>query len=98
MLSDDLVDGVLVEDRGFAVFPVPDGNDARRIVGAAAVLRNATDQPMWIHVRYRFVDATGRGWRSEEQNDWTAILASGSAYLPAGDSVEVGGDHAVRCG
>jgi hypothetical protein len=95
MLSDDVADGVVVEDRGFAIFPVPDGNDTRRIVGAAAVFRNATDQPMRIHVRYRFVDDTGRGWHSEEQDDWTAIVAAGWAYLPEGRAVELGGIYQV---
>jgi hypothetical protein len=90
MLSDDIADGIAVEDRGFAVFPVPDGDEARRIVGAAAVFRNTTDQPMRIHVRYRFVDDTGRGWHSKEQNDWTAVVAAGWAYLPPGRAVELG--------
>jgi hypothetical protein len=90
VLSDDIAEGVAVEDRGFATFPVPDGDATRRIVGAAAVFRNVSDQPMRIHVRYRFVDEAGRGWRSTEQRDWSAIVAAGWAYLPAGDAVELG--------
>lgn len=80
----------MVDDRGFAVYPVPSGDDTRRIVGAAAVLRNTTDQPMRVHVRYRFVDESGRGWHSEERNDWTAIISAGWAYLPPGEAVELG--------
>jgi hypothetical protein len=95
MLSDDIADGVAVADRGFATFPLPDGNGTHRIVGAAAVFRNTTNQPMRIHVRFRFVDTAGRGWRSEEQNDWTAILNAGWAYLPAGQTVELGGAYQV---
>ncbi|MDI6104923.1 hypothetical protein QLQ12_40690 [Actinoplanes sp. NEAU-A12] len=89
-LRDHIVDGVAVEDRGFATFPVPGGDGTRRIVGAAAVFRNETDQPMRIHVRYRLVDGTGRGWRSEKLNDWQAIVSAGWAYLPAGQTVELG--------
>nr|MDT0656783.1 hypothetical protein [Micromonospora sp. DSM 115978] len=89
-MSDDIADGVVVEDRGFGIFPVPDGDDMRRVVGAAAVFRNSTDQPVRIHVRYRFVDDEGRGWHSEEQNDWSAVVAAGWAYLPAGSAVELG--------
>ena len=92
MLSDDIADGVAVGDRRFATFPVPGGNGTSRIVGAAAAFRNTTNQPMRIHVRFRFVDPAGRGWRSEEQNDWTAIVNAGWAYLPAGQTVELGGN------
>lgn len=90
MLRDEIADGVAVDDRGFAVFPVPDGDAAKRIVGAAAVFRNTTDQPMRINVRYRFVDETGRGWRSARRNDWAAVASAGWAYLPAGRAVELG--------
>jgi hypothetical protein len=90
ILSDDIVDGVTVDERGFATFPVPGGDGTRRVVGAAAVLRNRTDQPMRVHVRYRLVDGAGRGWHSDELNDWQAIVSAGWAYLPAGQSVELG--------
>jgi hypothetical protein len=102
VLRDDIVDGVAVEDRGFATFPVPGGDGTRRIVGAAAVFRNETDQPMRIHVRYRLVDGSGRGWHSKELNDWQAVVSAGWAYLPArqvlelGDVDQVGVDEAGR--
>ncbi|GGN44471.1 hypothetical protein FHR83_004512 [Actinoplanes campanulatus] len=91
MLRDDIVDGVTIDERGFATFPVPNGDAARRIVGAAAVFRNGTDQPIRVHVRFQFVDGAGRGWRSEDLNDWQAIVNAGWAYLPAGQAVELGG-------
>ncbi|GIF39298.1 hypothetical protein [Actinoplanes xinjiangensis] len=90
MLQDDLADGIAVEDRGFSTFPVPGGSDTGRIIGAAAVIRNTTDRPMRVHVRYRFVDATGHGWRSDELDDWAAVVSAGWAYLPPGQSVELG--------
>ncbi|HLT09588.1 MAG TPA: hypothetical protein VK028_02120 [Micromonosporaceae bacterium] len=102
MLSDDIVEGVTVEDRGFAVHPAPNGDNTRRIVGAAAVLRNDTEQPMRVHVRFRFVDEAGRGWHSEERNDWAGIICDGWAYLPPGQAVDLGDmlqfdvDDAVR--
>jgi hypothetical protein len=90
MLRDDVVDGIAVEDRGFSAFPVPGGSDTRRIIGAAAVLRNTTDRPMRVHVRYRFVDGTGRGWQSGERSDWAGIVSAGWAYLPPGQAVDLG--------
>jgi hypothetical protein len=36
------------------------------------------------------VDGAGRGWRATEPNDWAGILSAGWAYLPAGQSVELG--------
>jgi hypothetical protein len=94
-LSDDIAEGITVSDRGFATFPVPDGDTAKRIVGAAATFRNTTGQPMRIHVRFRFVDNAGRGWHSDEQDDWTAIVNAGWAYLPAGQAVPLGGSYQV---
>ncbi|MEV0901438.1 hypothetical protein [Actinoplanes sp. NPDC049802] len=91
LLRDDIADGVTVDERGFETFPVPEGDATRSIVGAAAVFRNETDQPVRIHVRFRFVDGAGRGWRSEELNDWQAIVNAGWAYLPARRAVELGG-------
>ncbi len=91
LLRDDIVAGVAADDRGFATFPVPGGAATRRIVGAAAAFRNTTDQPLQIHVRFRFVDDAGRGWQSAELNDWAAILNAGWAYLPAGQTVDLGG-------
>src|SRR5690606_27812167 len=90
MLSDDIVEGVVVDDRGFAIHPVPNGDSTRRIVGAAAVLRNTTDQPMRVHVRHRFVDEAGRGWPSEERNGGAEIISAGWAYLPPGQAVDLG--------
>ncbi|WP_189335193.1 hypothetical protein [Actinoplanes ianthinogenes] len=90
LLRDDLAAGVSVEDRGFATFPVPGGPPTRRIVGTAAVFRNTTNQPMRVHVRFRFVDSAGRGWHSEEFDDWAGILSTGWAYLPAGQAVDLG--------
>jgi hypothetical protein len=90
MLRDDIAEGITVEDRGFSTYPVPGGSDTGRIVSAAAVFRNTTDHPMRIHVRYRFVDAAGRGWRAEKPNDWAGILSSGWAFVPAGQAVELG--------
>ena len=94
-LRDDIPAGITVEDRGFATFPVPDGNTARSIVGAAAVFRNTTAEPMRVHIRFRFTDKAGRGWQSAEQNDWTAIVNAGWAYLPPGKAVELGGNYQV---
>jgi hypothetical protein len=86
---------VTVQDRGFATFPVPGSPATRTIVGAAAAFRNTTDQPIRVHVRFRFVDGAGRGWHSAEQNDWAAIINAGWAYLPPGKTLELGGDHQV---
>ncbi|WP_157751153.1 hypothetical protein [Actinoplanes derwentensis] len=91
VLRDDVHAGITVEDRGFATFPVRNGDAKRRIVGAAGVFRNVTDEPMRIHVRFRFVDAAGRGWRSETLNDWEAIVNIGYAILPARQTIEIGG-------
>jgi hypothetical protein len=95
LLRDEIAEGVTVTDRNFSTFPLLGGDTAKRIVGAAAVFRNTTDQPMRVHVRFRFVDSAGRGWYSQEQDDWTAIVNAGSAYLPPGRSVDLGGIHQV---
>ncbi|WP_436519624.1 hypothetical protein [Actinoplanes sp. HUAS TT8] len=90
LLRDDIADGITVEDRGFSTFQVPGLPATRRIVGAAGVFRNTTSQPMKIHVRFRFVDDAGRGWHSQESNDWAAVLNAGWGYLPPGQAVEFG--------
>ncbi|GAA1609361.1 hypothetical protein [Actinoplanes couchii] len=90
LLVDDIADGISVENLGSSTFPAPDGDAAHRIVGAAAVFRNLTEQPMDIHIRYQFVDEAGRGRHSEELNDWAAIISTGWAYLPPGRAVEFG--------
>ncbi|BEL03476.1 hypothetical protein Q0Z83_016670 [Actinoplanes sichuanensis] len=98
LLQDDLVDGITVEDRGFSTFPVPGGSDTGRVISTAAVLRNTTDQPMRIHVRYRFVDSAGHGWRSAELNDWAGVVSAGWVYLPPGQSVELGDGEQIDAG
>ncbi|HWS34084.1 MAG TPA: hypothetical protein VN408_15235 [Actinoplanes sp.] len=90
VLRDDLHTGLTIEDRGFATFPVRGGDGTRRIVGAAAVFRNNTDEPMRIHIRYRFVDVAGRGWWLAERNDWAAVVSVGLATVPPGQAVEFG--------
>lgn len=47
LLHDDIAQGIVAQDRGFATFPVS-GKAGRRIVGAAAVLRNTTGQPLFL--------------------------------------------------
>ncbi|MEU4161457.1 hypothetical protein [Actinoplanes sp. NPDC026670] len=93
ILHDDITTGIVVEDRGFSTFPVPGGSATRRIVGAAAVVRNSTNQPMKLHLQFRFVDGSGRGWRSDQRNDWASVFNAGWAYLPPGQDVELGGSE-----
>ncbi|GAA2700051.1 hypothetical protein [Actinoplanes palleronii] len=95
LLHDDISDGVTVQDRGFSTFAVAGGEAGRRIVGAAAVLRNTTGKPMRAHVRLRLVDGSGHGWRSAEQNDWTSVINTGWVNLPPGQSVDFGGAYQV---
>lgn len=88
LLADELAAGIEVAERGFAVHPDPD-DAARRLVGVAAVLRNTTDRPLRVHVRYRFTDASGRGRRGEG-GDWAGVASAGFAYVPPGTDVALG--------